>query len=136
MVTIRILLNALNLYLALNYNERPMTFQELFTALNPEDRRPLRFYFITLWAYSSTVATLVCILLPFVARNLTFVNQTASDRFSLVLAVLIELIWLFYALTVFSWRVSGYLYKNAAAALRWVNERIHVLPKIFYREES
>lgn len=142
MLTIRTLLNALNLYLALHYNEIPMTSKELFTALNPESCRPLRFYFVTLWAYFSTAATLVCILLPVLAPHVTtFVTQKTSDRVSLALAILIELAWLFYALTVFSWRVSGYLYKKAAEVLHWTGDRVRNaalgrLPKSFYREQS
>jgi hypothetical protein len=141
MVTIRTLLNALNLYLALHYNDTPMTFKEFFSSLNPQNRRPLRFYFITLWAYFSTAATLICILLPAITRCIASIPEKTSDRVSLVLAILIELAWLFYALTVFSWRVSGYLYKNAANTLRWTSERVRSaalgrLPKIFYREQS
>jgi hypothetical protein len=142
MVTIRTLLNALNVYLALNYNYMPMTFKVFLTVLNSENRRPMRFYFVTLWAYFSTAATLVCILLPVLAPHVTtLVTQKTSDRVSLVLAILIELVWLFYALTVFSWRISGYLYKNAAGAMRWTSDRVRSaavarLPKIFYREQS
>jgi hypothetical protein len=69
------------------------------------------------------------------------IPEKTSDRVSLVLAILIEIAWLFYALTVFSWRVSGYLYKNAAGALRWTSDHVRNaalgrLPKIFYREQS
>jgi hypothetical protein len=141
MVTIRTLLNALNLYLALHYNETPMRLKEFFTALNPQDRRPLRFYFVTLWAYVSTAATLVCILLPVLTHYLNVVNTRVSNTVSLMLAIGMELIWLIYALTVLSWRVSGYLYKNAAAALQWTNARVRAVglahfPKLFYREGS
>ncbi len=99
MVTVRTLLNALNLYLVLHINYTPMPLKEFFTALNPESRRPLRFYFITLWAYFSFAATIVCIVLPILARYLTFVNERATNRVSLVLAIFIELVWLFYALS-------------------------------------
>ncbi len=142
MVTISTILNALNLYLALHCNNTPMRCKELFTALNPTDRRPLRFYFVTLWAYSSTAATLVCILLPVIARFVTSVIAVrVLDGVSLALAIAIELIWLFYALTVFSWRVSGYLYANTAKALRWMRKRAHStavahLPKIFHQEKA
>lgn len=141
MVTIRTILNALNLYLALHYNNTPMRCKELFTALNPADRRPLRFYFVTLWAYFSFAATIVCVVLPVLARYLTFVNDRVSNRVSLVLAIFIELVWLFYALTVFSWRVAGYLYARASDGLRCMTQRARVaaqshLPKIFDREEA
>lgn len=141
MVTILTILNALNLYLALHYNNTPMRCKELFATLNPADRRPLRFYVVTLWAYFSTAATLVCVLLPMIARFVTnVIGERALDRVSLALAITIELIWLFYALTVFSWRVSGYLYANTAKALRWMRRRAHAtavayLPKIFDQEQ-
>jgi hypothetical protein len=118
MVTILVCLNAINLYLILNYAEISMNFKELLTALNPEKRKSLRFYFVTLWSYFSIAATLVCILLPFAGRYVGF-TQRFSDRIALLAAVLIELIWLFYAAAVFSWRLSGYLYKRASSTVRW-----------------
>lgn len=141
MVAIRTLLNALNLYLVLHVNNTPMPLKEFFTALNPESRRPLRFYFVTLWAYFSFAATLVCILLPVLARHLTFLNERVSDRASLVLAIFLELVWLFYAVTVFSWRVARYLYTKVSAALHYATEHVRAaarsrVPKIFDREEA
>jgi hypothetical protein len=141
MVTVRTLLNALNLYLVLHVNDTPMPLKEFLTALNPENRRPLRFFFITLWAYFSFSATIVCILLPVLARYLTFVNDRVSSRVSLVLAICIELIWLTYALTVFSWRVAGYMYTKVSNGLRWTTQRARAaaqsrLLKMFDREEA
>ena len=142
MLTILTILNALNLYLALHYNETPMRCKELLTALNPKDRHPLRFYFVTLWAYFSLAATLVSILLPVIARFVTnAIAERTLERVALVLAIAIELIWLFYAPTVFSWRVSGYLYTNAVKALRWMRKRVGTtavahLTKIFNQEQA
>ncbi|MFZ0588844.1 MAG: hypothetical protein WAM39_00020, partial [Bryobacteraceae bacterium] len=131
----------LNLYVVLNVIHTPMPLKEFLIALNPDNRRPLRFYFVTLWAYFSFAATIVCIVLPVLAKYLTFVNERVSNRVSLVLAILIELVWLFYALAVFSWRVAGYLYTNVSNGLRWMMERARAaaqsrLPKIFDREEA
>ncbi|MFZ0591902.1 MAG: hypothetical protein WAM39_15665 [Bryobacteraceae bacterium] len=141
MVTIRTLLNALNLYLVLNFNYTPMPLKEFLIALNPDNRRPLRFYFVTLWAYFSFAATIVCIVLPVLARYLTFLNERVSNRVSLALAVSVELVWLFYSLAVFSWRVAGYLYTKVSNGLRWMTERARAvaqsrLPKVFGREEA
>jgi hypothetical protein len=114
MLPVRTALNALNLYLALHLAHTPMTrFSEFLTALNPATRKPLRFYFLTLWAWFSLASAVVSILLPLVH---------ASDRLSLALAVLIQVLWLFYAVAVLSWRLSGYLYQKACQALRWLQE--------------
>jgi hypothetical protein len=123
MVTTVVCLNAVNLYLVLNYAETPMNFKELLTALNPEKRKSLRFYFVTLWSYFSITAILVCILLPFAGRYVGFTQQF-SDRTALLAAILIELIWLFYAIAVFSWRLSGYLYKGASSTARWAIDQV------------
>jgi hypothetical protein len=105
-VKLRTLLNALNLYLALHFTETPMTkLSEFWTALNPAH---LRFYFLTLWAWFSLASTIVCILLPM----LHFGEMTA-----LLLAVLLQFVWVGYALSVLSWRVSGFLYQQARQAL-------------------
>jgi hypothetical protein len=122
MVTTLVCLNAVNLYLILNYAEVPVNFKELLAALNPEKRKSLRFYFVSLWGYFSITATLVCILLPFAGRYAGFTQQF-SDRIALLVAVLIELTWLFYAVAVFSWRLSGYLYKSASSTARWAIDR-------------
>ena len=101
--------------------------RQVFAALNPEGRRPLRFYALTLWAYFSLAATIVCILLPLLARTLTAINKPLANEIGLALAILLELIWLCYALTVFSWRLSGYLYSNAATSLRSIIQRINTM---------
>jgi len=108
-VKLRTLLNALNLYLALHFTETPMTkLSEFRTALNPARRQPLRFYFLTLWAWFSLASTIVCILLPM----LHFGEMAA-----LLLAVLLQFVWVGYALSVLSWRVSGFLYQQARQAV-------------------
>ena len=108
-VKLRTLLNALNLYLALHFTETPMTkLSEFWTALNPAHRQPLRFYFLTLWAWFSLASTIVCILLPM----LHFGEMAA-----LLLAVPLQFVWVGYALSVLSWRVSGFLYQQARQAV-------------------
>ena len=128
-VAVRTLLNALNLYLALHFTETPMTkLSEFWTALNPARRKPLRFYFLTLWAWFSFASTIVCILLPM----LHFGEMAA-----LVLAVLLQFVWVGYALSVLSWRVSGFLYRNACEALRRLRQKAHdALPKFFRAQEE
>jgi hypothetical protein len=133
MLTVRTAINALNLYLALHFTHMPMTkLSEFWSALNPATRQPLRFYFLTLWAWFSLASTVVCILLPMLH---------ASDRLSLGLAVVIQLIWLCYAVAVLSWRISGYLYQQASLCLRWLQENAQVqaqtrFPKIFRQEQE
>jgi hypothetical protein len=114
MLTVRTTINALNLYLALHHAPSPMTkLSEFWSALNPATRQPLRFYFLTLWAWFSLASAVICILLPMLH---------ASDRLSLGLAVLIQMFWLLYAVGVLSWRISGYLYAQASQLARWAQE--------------
>jgi hypothetical protein len=114
-------LNAFNLIVCLHQDHLPM--KEFLNALSPANRRPLRFYFLTLWAYFSSTATVVCILLPVVGRYLTMFSEKSCDRIALIVAMLLEFVWLCYALTVLSWRVSGYLYRKVCHGLQWATER-------------
>lgn len=98
---------------------------QFVAALNPENRRSLRFYFVTLWAYVSAAAVIACMVLPLVTPHFTTaVSDRAINRGSLALAFVLELIWFGYAAAVFSWRLSGYLYQKSAEWMRSSFERV------------